>query len=305
MHIRDAVDEFLLAGGAAGMRIKTLRWYKSILGKFTTYIGEREVESITANEIRGYLVHLRQQQYSDDTLHDYGRALKRFWNWYALEHRINNPMDNVKYQKQPKPQIPKAVTPEDVIRLLAACDTTPNGKRDKALIAFLFDTGCRADEVSGLRLSEVDLEQGRAYVIGKGRKARVVSFTEITTRLLRRWLAVRNPESEYLFHGKRGARLEPNGIQQMTIRLKKKARVTGRVNPHSFRHGFAREFILNGGSLAMLSRIMGHESEEITAAYYAIFASEELVNAHRKFSPMRKLKDVINLEDNDNFEGSG
>lgn len=305
MHIRDGVDAFLLAGGADGLKKTTLRWYGSLLKTFLNHVGERPVESFTVNDLRAYMVHLRQQQYSDDSLHDHGRALKRFWNWYSNEYQVENPMRNIKYPKQPKPKVPKAVTSSDVIKLLGACGNSPLGKRDKALVSFLMDSGARADETVSIRNDEIDLERGRAYVVGKGSKRRVVFFTDITALLIREWTQERNLESDYLFHADNGEPLKPNGLGQMLRRLKRKARVTGRVNPHAFRHGFAREFILNGGSLATLSRILGHESQELTTAYYAIFEADELASAHRAYSPVRKLESVIRNEENNKNEGSG
>lgn len=296
MQLQTAVDEFLLACGADGLSRRTLIWYGSLLKKFTEAFGDRDLDSLSVSELRTFLVNLRQQgKYSEDTLHDHGRALRRFFNWSSREYEMaSNPMDRIKATKQPKPKMPKAVNAADVVKLLAVCDaSTTMGKRNRAVIAFLMDTGCRAAGVCGLTMNDLDLEQGRAYVIEKGSKRRVVFFSEVTAHFLREWLAVRNPDSPYVFYGHTGERLRSNGLTQLFDRLKARAGVTGRVNPHAFRHGFARDYIKNGGDLATLSRILGHESQEVTALYYAVFEADELKAAHEKFSPMKKLRSVI------------
>jgi len=72
-------------------------------------------------------------------------------------------------------------------------------------------------------------------------------------------------------------------------RLKEAAGVRGRVNPHAFRHGYAREYIRNGGDLATLSRLMGHSDSAVTSWYYAVFETRELASSHDKYSPIAGL----------------
>ena len=64
------------------------------------------------------------------------------------------------------------------------------------------------------------------------------------------------------------------------------------MNPHSFRHAFAREYLLRGGDLASLSRLMGHASVEVTASFYAVFLVSELQEKHAKFSPIAGMEDA-------------
>ena len=87
--------------------------------------------------------------------------------------------------------------------------------------------------------------------------------------------------------------MNPNSVIQMLRRHKRRAGVTGRVNPHSFRHAFAREYILNGGDLASVSDIMGHSQLAVTKQFYAVFNAEELRDKHTAFSPVSHLPDDI------------
>jgi integrase/recombinase XerD len=86
-----------------------------------------------------------------------------------------------------------------------------------------------------------------------------------------------------------GEGLTDSGIALILKRLKKRAGVTGRTNPHAFRHGFAREFILNGGDIVVLSKLLGHNNINTTAAFYAIFTEDELAGMHAKFSPLSQF----------------
>ena len=73
----------------------------------------------------------------------------------------------------------------------------------------------------------------------------------------------------------------------MLKRLKKRAGVTGRTNPHAFRHGFAKDYLMNGEDRASLADLMGHESVETTKSFYAVFEQEDLRRKHDHFSAER------------------
>lgn len=300
MLLNDAIQEFLLACSADGLREKTLIWYTSLLGRFAEKLNRESLQEVTTSEIRQYLVQLRQAKYSEDTVHGHTRALHRFWRWCAVEYDIPNPMRNIRYPKQPKPKGIKAIDIADVIKLLEACEDDPFGKRDKAIIAFLFDTGVRAEGICGLTMPLLNMEAKEAYVIEKGDKGRMVSFTDVTAELISRWLEVRQ-DSEFVFHNRFGEKLTTNGLLQMTNRLKRKARVTGRANPHAFRHGFAVEYMMNGGDIYILSRILGHESIELTAKVYGRLKSSYIQELHREHSPMLKIKMSSKSSDSDDI----
>ena len=94
-----------------------------------------------------------------------------------------------------------------------------------------------------------------------------------------------------------GAALTTNGVAQMLKRRAKRAGVTGPVNSHAFRHGFARHYLLDGGDLGTLADLLGHSSVEVTKSFYGLFTFEELREKHRRHSPVRGL-----LEDDDDGE---
>jgi len=151
-----------------------------------------------------------------------------------------------------------------------------------------------------LEITKLHINDKRALVHEKGNKSRFVFFTHFTALLLNKWLLLHPETCNFVFVSMRtGNALTDSGIQQMLKRLKKQAKVKGRVNPHSFRHGFAREYIKNGGDLATLARLLGHSDESITAAYYAVFAPDELAEFHKKHSPINRLTKILRREDNE------
>ena len=141
---------------------------------------------------------------------------------------------------------------------------------------------------------DLDIDSGRAIVTEKADKTRTVYFGETTAALLIRWMNARE-NMPTVFHSNKGGRLTPNGLLQMTNRRRDRAGIRGRTNPHSFRHGFAREYLRAGGDLATLAKILGHEDVSTTAAFYGVFTGDEIQRAHRKHSPMGAISRVLNL----------
>lgn len=299
--LQDALDEYLIAARADGLSVATVKWYKSLLTAFARKLKTMALTEITTVQIRHYIISLREQgeryisapqkpkqdgKLSEATIAGHITALHAFWSWCATEYQIANPMTNIKRARRREP-IPKAIAPGDFVKLLESTDQP----RDRALLAFLADTGCRLGGLLGLRIEDIDLIERRALVHEKGAKSRRVVFTAFTAALLRKWLHVRQSATDYVFVSlTSGAALTPSGVNQLLKRLKAKAMVRGRVNPHSFRHSFAREYIKNGGDVVTLSRLLGHADINTTAAYYAVFTQGELAEMHDKYSMVGNLE---------------
>lgn len=142
----------------------------------------------------------------------------------------------------------------------------------------------------------------RAKVTEKCEKTRFVPLTPPTVQVLKDWLKVRPDEhGDWMFMSlgpKANGAFSCNGVIQMLKRRAKHACVVGPVNPHSFRHGYARDFLMDGGDLGTLSDLMGHEGVETTKNWYGIFTINELQEKHNRHSP------VINMFGDDGSEVS-
>jgi len=226
---------------------------------------------------------------SRTTIAGHVTALHAFWRWAAHEYKIDNPCANVKRVRPPKPT-PKAIAAADFVRLFNICTEDEIGDRNRAMLAFLADTGVRVGGLVSLQIDKLLLPDLQAVIVEKGDKARIVVYTKYTRALLALWLDRRKVRSEYVWtNPKTGDALTASGVEQVLRRLKKSAGVTGRVNPHSFRHAFAREYLSAGGDAIRLARLIGHSDVNTTAAYYAIFSPDELASMHEAYSPLKRM----------------
>lgn len=296
-----AVDEFLTACRADGLRPATIKYYVNMLQGLIAHFPDKTVDAITVNDLRSYVVFLkdrgekqpRGKELAHESIRAHLRGVRRFWHWATAEYELpKNPMARIRIPARQKSE-PKAISLPDLSAMLNACDGSFSGLRDRALISFLADTGARAGGVISLTTERLHLDTKQAILIEKGDRSRVVPFTQFTRDLLKSWLNVRPVLTDAVFCSigdtGYGNALSSSGLAQLLRRCAKRAHVTGRINPHSFRHGFARQYLINGGDLATLSQLMGHGSVNVTVDYYARYDLPELAKQHERFSPIRSI----------------
>jgi site-specific recombinase XerD len=301
MRLEEAIEEFRMALLADGITRKTVDWYVWLLQRSPHALVRYATASnlllstITTSHLRAYIVQLRETVstktgavMSEKTIDDYIRTLHRFFSWCANEYGTPNPMARIAFPKVSEAK-PKATSIDDIKRMLAACGDDFYGRRNRAIIFFLLDTGCRAAGLCGLKLDDLDMSKRRALVTEKRNKSRYVQFTDRTAAMLDGWFGERVNGSPYVFHSEGGAALTPNGLRQVLKKLGARAGVEGRVNPHSFRHLFAKLWLESGGDLPSLSALMGHAQVQTTITNYIHFSSDELRQRHARFSPVNKL----------------
>lgn len=305
---RQLVEKYLRAARADGLRPTTIKWYQSLLLAFVAWSDSRQLQTVTADDLRDYIIDLRTREskfidapqkpeqhgaLSESTINGHITALHAFWSWVSREYGTDNPMKNIRRPKRRNPT-PKAISAADYVALFnAAGDDDISASRTRALLAVLADTGCRLGGLLSLTWSNVDLIKRRAVVVEKGGKSRNVSFTSYTARLLMNWKLNTGDATHVFVSLETGQPLTESGVNQLLKRLKNRAGVKGRVNPHSFRHNFAREYIRNGGDISTLAKLLGHSDINTTMMYYAIFTEDELADMHDQFSPMNQLKGAV------------
>src|SRR6266567_5091385 len=286
MDVADAITDYHLAhlGLASGTRMR----HKHILTVFATYCTSHglTLESIKASHIRAFLeeVKLRPGHHASavrsSTVRCYGQTLKALFAWLSREEdfeRLVSPT-LAKRIELPKTdeQVLETFSPEQLAAMLAVTADQPFPVRDKAIVAVLIDTGIRASELCGLTLDSVWLDQDDSFVRvrGKGRKERELAMARASRMALRRYITRhRRPASkteQHVFLGRTGHPLTVSGLEQLITQLGERAHIKGvRVSPHTLRHTFAVQYLLNGGDLYKLSRLMGHTSVKITERYVA------------------------------------
>lgn len=310
--LTDAIEQLLLATIANGKSTRTTGDYEQKLRSLVEFLGDVDIAKITASDLRRYAAHLRSRStryeshpnrsqinggLSQASVASYLRVLKRLFRFAEEEGQISENPARVIHIQKPGRGKPKAISTQDFARLLAALQGDGiNERRNRAILLLLADSGARVGGLVRIRLADVDMERHTVYLLEKGEKGRFAFFSPLTSDALNAWLEVR-PESscDYLFvnlGARYGEQMTTQTVSEVLRRLKEKLGIKGAINPHSFRHGFAREFLMNGGNLASLSDILGHSDSSVTRDAYAVFTIAELQAAHARYSPVAQLERV-------------
>ncbi|MBN2098465.1 MAG: tyrosine-type recombinase/integrase [Dehalococcoidia bacterium] len=301
------LEGFRLSCHTEGKSRYTIEWYLSFLDRFRRFLesaGEAlPLGQIDRSHIRAFIRYLQTEARTPHgnaplapaTVQAYVRALKALFAWATREEYLaTNPMDRI-----PLPKIPVKVistfSTADIERLAQSCQRGAAGERNLCMIMLLFDTGIRVSELIGIEMGHVDLELGQIKITHpKGGRERLVPIGSLVQRLLWRYIQTGRPRPltdrmTALFLTDRGLPFSRNGVQQMLRRCGRRAGLGGvRCSPHTLRHTFARNYLLNGGDIFSLQKILGHASLASVRMYVNLF-STDIKKQHQRFSPADNL----------------
>jgi site-specific recombinase XerD len=297
MKVRKAVAEFL-ADKEPHVTYKTMYGYRQYLSHFAEWCEQNnlEMENLKRGVVRRYITELRDRPNSKDGkplsdwyVHGHARTLRTFLRWCGQEEDLSDIISpGLGRVEMPKTEQTEVVvfSDEEIRRLLAAADRNSSVAlryRDRAIICTLLDTGIRATELvydpkrpvrerTGLLIENVHLDPEDSYikVFGKGRKEREVGLGPTSRKAIRSYLRFRRPVGEgrlFLFLTRSGDPLTLSGLEQLMVRLSEKAGVED-CHPHKFRHTFAVNYLMAGGDIYTLSRLLGHTTVEMTTRVY-------------------------------------
>ena len=314
LELEEMIEGYRLSCRAEGKSPNSIRWYMHKLRIFERYLRSEglplEVENTTTEHLRRFLVYLRESVKADElnphkpasskplslhTVRGYAQALKAFFSWATREGLI----DKSPAKRLASPRAPHKVVPTfseaQVRRVLSVMDRrTPVGFRDYCIILTLLDTGIRLSELVSLQLDHLDLDEGYFRVMGKGNKERIVPMGVTLQKCIWKYLNRYRPEpcvpavgNLFLTHD--GQPIAPNTVYHLVRRYGRLGGITGvRCSPHTFRHTFSKNYLLNGGDLFSLQKILGHSSLVVVRMYVNL-ASADIRTLHRGCSPVDKL----------------
>jgi integrase/recombinase XerD len=189
--------------------------------------------------------------------------------------------------------MPGTLSPDQVDRLLATPDgRSAAGVRDRALLELLYATGCRASEVSAMRLADLHLAESFCTCRGKGDKERVVPLGRRAVAALRAWIdgprqafaARAGGAPSWAILSARGNRLSRMRIWEVVREHAAAAGIPPDIGPHTLRHSFATHLVAGGVDLRHVQEMLGHASIATTQRYTHVDAGR-LKSIHGKFHP--------------------
>jgi integrase/recombinase XerC len=254
----------------------------------------------SADTIRSFLAFLNEKDYSAATLARKIATLRSFYKWADRRRLVaSNPMTLIRTPRQSK-RLPKAITVEQVERLLAAPDENDVlGRRDRAMLETLYSTGIRVSELVGLDISDLDAQGESLFVRGKGKKERIVPLGSHALGAIARYIEGVEGDAKFgprwtqclqggghgpLFLNKHGSRLSSRSVRRKLDKYLRSVGLDPSISPHTLRHSFATHLLDNGADLRSVQELLGHQSLSTTQVYTHLTA-ERLSESYKAAHP--------------------
>ena len=283
--------------------LHTVESYKEDVSFFVGFLSDnkKSVNEVDVALIRGYLLELTNSGLSKSTIKRNIAALKHFYKFLFLRNYISNePFELITSPKQVE-MLPDFLLDYLFVQLLEANRrrTDELSSRDQAILELMFASGLRASEVVNLTLQSLYLRERIIRVFGKGKKERIVPFTNSCRECLEEYLNVtrrklldknvNRSKENHVFLNSRGEKLTNRGLEYIMEEVEKKTGCYMKLHPHKLRHSFATSLLSKGADLRTIQEFMGHESIGTTQVYTHVTYSE-MKSVYDKAFPRAKKK---------------
>ncbi len=295
----------------------TIRNYDHYLNRFLDWAMIRNPEDITGELVRKFRLYLnrykdrKEKNLKKATQDYYIIALRSFLKYLAKQDIETLASEKVELGKTQEREV-EFLEADEVKRLLNsvgnrhifegdigqcrlqkyACSL--QGLRDKAILELLFSTGLRVSELANLNRENINLKSGEFSIRGKGGKIRLVFISDSAKEALLNYISRRKDLDPALFINLKTAtvgdrhtchlqlRLTPRSIQRIVKKYAVKAGIVKKVTPHTLRHSFATDLLMNGADIRSVQSMLGHSSITTTQIYTHI-TNKRLKDIHKKF----------------------
>lgn len=293
--IDDLREAFIGRAHAKNLAPRTIEWYERHTADFATWCaseGIAHTADLRSTHLDDYLIFLHGSGLAPHTVAGAAQVAKsvtRFgFRMGFIAEEISRDFELPKV-----PQMIIATFSDEQLRaLFAHIDRRRwTGIRDRAILLLLLDTLARVSELTGLNLEDVDLDERRILVMGKGRRQRELPFGQVAAQGLRAYTrAVEgHRDGDPFFISRTGRRLTREGIAAAMRTYARRANIGGvRSSPHTLRHTGAKRFILSGGDVFTLQKLLGHRSLAMVRRYVELAAGDVRVQ-HERHSPADTL----------------
>jgi integrase/recombinase XerC len=277
----------------------TVRNYRAAVENFVRNLNDagkwkEDFAAVTSIQVRSFLIEEGRNK-ARRTLHNQVSGLRAFYLYLRRQGIVeNNPFIGLTLPKLDKP-LPKFLTETQMRTLLnAPILLWKDGQisefeafRDSLILELLYGGGLRVSELCGLNHEQVDLGQGVARVLGKGRKERLCPLGPVAVQCLRTFVQRFDLEAALnapLVCTRKGKRMEPRQIQKLLKTHLAAAGLPLDMTPHKLRHSFATHMLDGGADLRAVQELLGHANLSTTQIYTHVSIAR-LKEAHKQAHP--------------------
>lgn len=282
----------------------TIENYNHYLIRFLDFAGDIKPSDINLELIKKYRLHLSRwvdaetkRPLKRKTQNYFMIALRAFLKYLSRVDISSLPPEKVELGEIEDSPL-KVLENKDLEDLLAAPDLTSiDGLRDRAILEALFSTGLRVSELAYLNRDSINFERLEFPIMGKGGKERIVFLSEEAAETIQNYLTKRQDSYKPLFIRFQGRqdpseegenmRLTTRSIERIVEKYVKKIGLSVKATPHTLRHSFATDLLINGADIRSVQEMLGHANISTTQIYTHI-TNKQLREVHKSFHSKKK-----------------
>lgn len=250
---------------------------------------KKDLVKVTEEDIRDYLELLNLKKEQITSIRRKISTFKSFYKFLYKNEIIDKkdyPLMKIAYPKQEK-KLPKFIYYNDLLEIIDEASKNKDGIRDKLIIEMLYATGMRVSELVNVKLNDIDFNNRRIIVCGKGNKERIVYYGEYAENVLKEYLETHQISKEkYIFVNSKGEKITDRGVRYIIDNIMKKLSVKTHVTPHVLRHTFATDMLNNGCDIKIVQELLGHSTLKTTEVYTHV-TNDRLKEVYYRCFPRR------------------
>lgn len=270
---------------------ETTKNYKDDLDKFYMYLKERNITETNYQTIKAYIFYLHSLKLSNKTISRKISSLRSYYKYlYKNKYIDNNPMILISNPKE-EHYLPNYLNYSDLNELLSLPNKTTNlGLRDLLIIELFYSTGIRLSELVNIKIKDINFNENKIKILGKGNKERYVYYGHVCSDLIQEYLNIRHDITkkitDYLIVGEQGE-LTGRMVEYIIKKYIKKSDIKGKISPHTLRHTFATHLLNEGADIRSVQELLGHSNLKTTSIYTHI-SNERLRSVYLSCHPRAK-----------------
>lgn len=279
--------------GECRLAANTVAAYRRDIRRFHEWLGGRSIPGLTISDLSDFVGWLHARNLAPASIARHIVAVRMFFRYLQLEGVLKDNLTELLGSQKLWQRIPKILSPGMISRFLETPGPLDTYRwRDRAMLEVLYATGCRASELSQLRLCDVHLEDGYCKCHGKGDKQRLVPLGRQACLAVQRYLQLERPglaarapaPPSWLLLSRRGRCLRREAIWELVKKYALRAELPESISPHTLRHSFATHLLAGGADLRQVQEMLGHASIATTQIYTHVDPTH-LQRVHTAYHP--------------------
>lgn len=284
----NVINDFISYISKKNYSINTYTSYINDLYYFYIFI-KKDLTKVTFEDVKDYLEHLNLKKEKTSSIRRKISSLKSFYKFSYKNGYIDKkdyPLTKIAYPKMEK-KLPKFIYYNDLLEIINESTKDKDGVRDRLIIEMLYATGVRVSELINIKINDIDFNNRRIIVLGKGNKERIVYYGEYAEEVLKEYIKTHDRKNHnYLFVNSKGGKLTDRGVRYIIDNIMSRLSVKAHVTPHVLRHTFATDMLNNGCDIKVVQELLGHSSLKATEIYTHV-TNEHLKKVYYECFPRR------------------